>query len=158
MRRRTRKPPRSVSDELFDSLVMNALDFLERAVRELEKSPKYSVIHFFNSIELFLKARLLREHWSLVVSKTEKANLETFRRGDFQSVTFDDCLSRLRSVANEPIATHEEQSFRELRDHRNKLVHFFHPKYATGLDAKILAEAVSEQFKAWFYLHRLVTS
>ena len=158
MKHRTTKPTRSASDELFDSLVLNAFDFLERAVRELEKSPKYSVIHFFNSIELFLKARLLSEHWSLVVSKTEKANLEAFRKGDFQSVTFDDCLNRLRNVANEPIAGHEEQSFRELRDHRNKLVHFFHPKYIVGLDAKLLAEAVSEQCKAWFYLHRLVTT
>ena len=59
---------RRVSDELFDSLVLNAFDFLERAVRELEKSPKYSVLHFFNSIELLLKARLLKEHWALVVS------------------------------------------------------------------------------------------
>ena len=158
MKSPAKRPPKTASDELFDSLVLNAFDFLERAVRELEKSPKYSVIHFFNSIELFLKARLLREHWSLVVSKTEKANLEALRKGDFQSVAFDDCLNRLRNVANEPIASHEEQAFRELRDHRNKLVHFFHPKYMAGTDAMLLAEAVSEQCKAWFYLHRLITT
>ena len=143
---------------MFDSLVLNAFDFLRRAVRELEKSPKYSVIHFFNSIELLLKARLLKEHWALVVSKTEKANLEAFRKGEFVSVTFDECLNRIRNIANEPIAGHEEESFRQLRDHRNKLVHFFHPKYAAELDAKLLAEIVSEQCKAWFYLHRLLTT
>lgn len=148
----------TVSDELFGSLVLNAFDFLEGSLRELEKSPKYSVIHFFNAIELFLKARLLREHWALVVSKTEKANLEAFRKGDFQSVRFDECVNRIRSIANEPIAAYEEESFKQLRDHRNKLVHFFHPKYVAGVDAKLLGEVVSEQCKAWFYLHRLLTT
>ena len=65
------------ADELFDSLVENAIDFLQMSVQELEKRPKYSVIHFAMSVELFLKARLLREHWSLVVSKIEKASLQT---------------------------------------------------------------------------------
>lgn len=137
---------------------MNALEFAETAVRQLEKSPKYSVISFWTAVELFVKARLLKEHWSLVVSKTEKANWEAFRRGDFVSVTFDECLNRIRNIANEPIATHEEHTFKELRDRRNKLVHFFHQDYAGRPDATLLAQVVSEQCRAWFYLHRLITT
>ncbi|MGA3143781.1 MAG: hypothetical protein ABSF10_12295 [Verrucomicrobiota bacterium] len=143
---------------LFDSLVRNAIDFLQKSVQELEKHPKYSVIHFYMALELFLKARLLREHWALVVSKVEKASLQAFQSGDFNSVTIDECLQRLANIANESLLTHEHDCFRTIRDHRNKLVHFFHPDYQPPIDKNILAQIVSEQCKAWFYLHRLLTS
>jgi len=42
-------------------LVDNALNFLDQAFNELRASPKYSVIHFYAAVELFLKARLLRD-------------------------------------------------------------------------------------------------
>ena len=44
--------------ERFDDVVRNAFDFLGRSIDELEKHPKYSVIHFYSAIELFVKARL----------------------------------------------------------------------------------------------------
>ena len=57
----------SLSDEFFSQLVGNALDFAETAARELEPSPKYSLINFGAAVELFLKARLLSEHWALII-------------------------------------------------------------------------------------------
>jgi len=53
---------RTDSNKMFDSLVCNALDFLQRSAVGLQESPKYSVIDFCTAIELFLKARLLVEH------------------------------------------------------------------------------------------------
>ncbi len=94
MKRRSKVKKVEMADEFFDSLVCNAIDFLEMSVQEIEKRPKYSVIHFATSVELFLKARLLREHWSLVVAKIEKASIQTFRNGEFVSVTMDECLAR----------------------------------------------------------------
>jgi hypothetical protein len=145
-------------DGLFDSLVRNAIDFLQKSVQEIEKQPKYSVIHFYMALELFLKARLFREHWALVVSKTDKATLQTFLTGDFNSVTMDECLLRLANITNESLMQHEHDCFKTIRDHRNKLVHFFHSDYRPPIDEKILAQIVSEQCKAWFYLHRLLTT
>jgi hypothetical protein len=144
-------------DVSFDSLVRNAIDFLEKSVHELEKHPKYSVIHFHMALELFLKARLLCEHWSLVVSKTEKASVQSFQSGDFNSVTMEECIQRLSNIANESLQSHEHECFKVIRERRNKLVHFFHSDYQSPIDEKILAEIVSEQCKAWFYLHRLLT-
>jgi hypothetical protein len=152
---RYRKP--DPADALFDSLVRNAINFLRKSVQELEKFPKYSVIHFCMALELFLKARLLREHWALVVSKVEKASLQSFQSGNFVSVTMDECLQRLTAIANESLLPHELECFRTVRDHRNKLVHFFHPDYQPPFDKSILAQIVSQQCKAWFYLHRLLT-
>jgi hypothetical protein len=63
----------------------------------------------------------------------------------------------LRNIANESLFSHEEACFRSIRDHRNKLVHFFHRTYAAPIGPNVLAEIVSIQCKAWFFLHRLLT-
>jgi hypothetical protein len=143
---------------MFDSLVHNAVDFLKRSVSELEGSPKYSVINFYAAIELFLKARLMVEHWSLIISKPEIANLNKFVSGDFHSVGMKEATERLSSIAGEELSKEEKDCFNQIREHRNKLVHFFHPDYATNPNTNTLQDVVAEQCKGWFYLHRLLSS
>lgn len=154
-----RRRRRHGSNALFDSIVKNALDFLELSVSELRKRPKYSLIHFCSALELFLKARLLLEHWSLIVAKPETAHLAKFQRGDFRSVTMEEAIQRLRSVADEQFSREDEICFALVREHRNKLVHFFHEHYvkASRRDTSATQEVVAEQCKAWFYLYRLLT-
>jgi hypothetical protein len=57
---------------LFDQVVFNAIDFANRSVLELRNSPKHSMIDFCAAIELFLKARLLREHWAALKDWAKK--------------------------------------------------------------------------------------
>lgn len=138
----------------FDSLTRNAFDFLKRGIEEFDKAPKYSVIHFCAAVEMLLKARLMREHWSLIVSKQDQANLTKFMAGDFMSVTLEEARARIRDVAGEDIGDDAFNSFRTLANHRNKMVHFFHG----GLDSddKAKEQIVAEQCRAWFHLHRLL--
>ncbi len=140
--------------DIFDSLTRNAFDFLERGIAEFDKSPKYSVIHFCAAVEMLLKARLMKEHWSLIVAKPDQANLTKFMAGDFISVTLEDCRARIRDVAGEDIGDDAYNSFRALANHRNKMVHFFHQ----GLDSdeKAKAQIVAEHCRSWFHLHRLL--
>src|SRR4051812_44192212 len=79
----------------FDKLVENGLDFLQRSLSEVKKNPKYSVIHFSSGIELLLKARLLHEHWSLVVVKPGEITKQQFLSGDFESVSPRKCMERI---------------------------------------------------------------
>src|SRR5215510_4421744 len=152
------RPPRlHPSSALFESVVKNALDFLNRSVSDLPKRPKYSVINFCSPLELFLKARLMLEHWSLIVAKPETASLSNFQRGAFRSVSMQEAMDRLRNVSNEPISREEEACFALVREHRNKLVHFFHEQYAETPDEAPIEDVVAEQCKAWFYLHQLLT-
>tara|TARA_B100000965_G_scaffold361709_1_gene343253 strand:+ start:503 stop:721 length:219 start_codon:yes stop_codon:yes gene_type:complete len=58
---------KQTKEELFDSLVKNAIDFLDSSLDDLEKRPKNSIVDFYTSIELFLKARLMDEHWTLIL-------------------------------------------------------------------------------------------
>jgi hypothetical protein len=120
---------RTQPEAFFDSVVDNAIDFLRQSLDELENKPKYSVIHFCASIELFLKARLMLEHWSLISEEPQRANITKFRTGNFRSVGIDETIARIQNIANIRIPHEAYVSFSELREHRNKMVHFFHPDY-----------------------------
>lgn len=140
--------------DIFESLTRNAFDFLQHGIDEFDKAPKYSVIHFCAAVEMLLKARLMKEHWSLVVSKPEQANLAKFITGDFMSVTMDEARARIRDIAGEDIADDAFNSFRALANHRNKMVHFFHADVDGDDQAK--AQIVAEHCRSWFHLHRLL--
>src|SRR5437870_13436756 len=112
------KPDRTTaSNQMFDSLVRNALDFLQRSAQELERAPNHSAIHFCTAIELFLKARLLSEHWTLVYDdlrkaiRDKKATLPKFCQGDFMSVGMKDAIARLRDLLNLNISKEAEDAF-----------------------------------------------
>lgn len=153
------KPEGDTANPFFDSLVRNAIDFLRKSVEELEKSPKYSVIHFCSALELFLKARLLSEHWTLIITDINKVTKKKddttrarFETGDFHSVGMDKCIERLRDICSVQIPLKAVEQFKIVRDHRNKMVHFYHPFYPPSH-----AEVVSEQWSAWFHLHNLIS-
>lgn len=69
----------------------------------------------------------------------------------------DEAINRLRNVADERISEPAAKAFRAVREHRNRLVHFFHPDIARSAATAKLEEVVSDQFKAWFFLNELVT-
>src|SRR5690554_7848983 len=91
---------KQTKDELFDSLVKNAIDFLDSSLDDLEKSRKNSIVDLYTSIELFLKALLIAEHCTLIMSKPETANIDSFRVGEFHSVFLGDAFKRLKGVVN----------------------------------------------------------
>jgi len=142
--------------EMFQQVADNAVDFLAHSLTELEKAPKYSVIHFCSAIELFLKAKLMLEHWALIDDDPRAANHARFLNGSFKSVAMEETIERLQNIANVRIPPEGRRSFSEVRKHRNKMVHFFHPEYAEASD-RTIELIVIEQTKAWFYLHRLLT-
>ena len=121
-------------NDLLNRLVDNGLDFLSRSIDELEQFPKYSVIHFYTAVELFVKARLMSEHWSLVVSKRQEPDWNDFVAGDFQSVTLDEAAKRLQKIVRSGLSRQELDAFRDIGKHRNKMVHFFHEAHSVADD------------------------
>ena len=144
-------------ETLLSRLVENALDFLNRAIPELDNAPKYSVIHFHASMELFLKARLMAEHWTLIVSKRKEPEWNQFKRGDFQSVTLDEAADRLKNVIDSGLSSNASNAFQRVKTHRNKIMHFFHEAHQGEEEIKFKKTIVKEQLVAWYWLHRLVT-
>lgn len=115
-------------------------------------------LHFYAAIELFLKARLLAEHWTLIltdINRVKKKGKDTirskFEAGDFHSVALDQCLERLHNICGFQVPSKACDHFKKVRDHRNKMVHFFDPDYPPSH-----SEIVPEQWSAWYHLHRLI--
>lgn len=146
---------KQTKEELFDSLVKNAIDFLDSSLDDLEKRPKNSIVDFYTSIELFLKARLMDEHWTLILGKPETANIDSFRVGDFHSVFLEDAIKRLKSIVSEHLDQTTIDNFKALGEHRNQIVHFAHSDYADLSTMK--AGVVVEQWASWHHLHTLLT-
>lgn len=141
-------------DEMFDALVHNAIDFLDSSMDNLNKRPKNSIVDFYSSIELFLKARLMKEHWTLILSDPKIGNLDSFQVGDFHSVFLNDAIQRMKNILKEPLPDKAVNAFTALGEHRNQIVHFAHTRY-NDIDAT-KASVVVEQWSSWHYLHELL--
>lgn len=144
------------SAALIERLVDNALDFLARAIDEFQNAPKYSVIHFSAAVGQFLKARLMAEHWSLVVTDRQQADWDKFKSGEFQSVTLDEAASKLEKVVRSPLSADARAAFGTVANHRNRAIHFFHSAHTDAQAQRELQKIAKEQLVAWFYLHRLL--
>ena len=135
----------------------SAFDFLERSVNEIKAEPKYSVIHFAIAVELILKARLMHEHWSLVVERVSEADRDSFLRGNCKSIGLADAVQRLRRICSQNISKGAESQFKKLAAHRNRMIHFFHEVDAKEAPPKLMEEIVKEQCHCWFHLNNLLT-
>ena len=143
--------------QLFTFLVENAIDFAEKSLEELKKkNPKHSLIAFCTALELFLKARLMLEHWTLLVSNPTNAKLQNFENGDFHSVSMEQALERLNDIAGEALLPQEKRIFRAIREQRNKMVHFFDP--TTRASVRDLEKVAAQEYSGWFHLHMILTN
>lgn len=136
-------------------LLDNAFDFLEVGIQNFKDNPKYSIINFAASIELFLKARLLKEHWSLIISGDEP-NFQKFLQGDFTSINFKDLIPKIKAIIGENEIPNDARScFDGLAKDRNKTMHFYHNIIADNSDNEIINLA-AKQLKGWVYLEKLL--
>ncbi|WP_370212807.1 hypothetical protein [Roseovarius sp.] len=104
----------------------SAFDFPERSVDEIVTHPKYSVIHFATAVELILKARLMREHWTLVVERASDVTLDDFLTGKAKTVSQADAIKRLKNACGENIPSDAATQFGKIAAHRNRMIHFLH--------------------------------
>ena len=111
-------------------LLDNGLDFIIEGLKPTTKiwgssfsdnKWKYSVLNIFSGIELVLKEKLKREHWSLIFQDVSNANKQKLIQGDFISVYHADAVKRLKEICNVAI---DDSSIDALRRLRNKFEHF----------------------------------
>lgn len=69
------------------TLIENALDFilsaLEHAQVDEARSLKYAVLHLSDGVDLVLKEKLRREHWSLLFADINKASESALTSREF---------------------------------------------------------------------------
>lgn len=144
--------PKPLSNDV-KALINNGLEFLDKAREELQSSkPKFSIVSFWTAVEILLKVPLAHEHWTLVCSPKKTIKKQDYHAGNFHSLTYEETCSRLQEVLEKPLPKTTAAIFNKIRQHRNRVVHFYHPSF-TDADQKTI---LSEQADAWFALNRLM--
>jgi hypothetical protein len=110
--------------------VQNGVDYLHSVADHLrtdQPSPrdlKYAVLHLQAAAEVLLKARLQREHWSLVFKDPGLATRKRFEVGDFDSCTTTGAIARLKDIAGVTVSDKSSKSLAILSKWRNALQHY----------------------------------
>lgn len=91
------------SEQLRFEPADNAVDFLLSATESLEGTPsardlKYAILHLVAAVEILLKIRLAREHFTLLLPKLGGEELTKFEAGTHQTVRVHEAARRLREV------------------------------------------------------------
>lgn len=107
------------------NILENAIDSLKQGIGfALKDDPtqselKLSVLLIAQSVELLLKERLKREHWSLIFSKVEQAgNLNA------HTVNIEEAIKRLEQIAHVKLDQEERDTILLFSDIRNRIQHY----------------------------------
>ncbi|MER7720719.1 hypothetical protein ABTX99_27880 [Streptomyces flaveolus] len=97
---------------------------------------KYGVLHLQAATEVLLKARLVREHWSLVFKEPGSAKRSDYEQGKFESCGTTAALHRLVHIVGIPISDAERAAITKLSETRNALTHYGHKANAYAVEAR----------------------
>jgi hypothetical protein len=105
----------------------NALDYLllagQMAQEGTPRMLKHAVATLADGVELLLKARLEVYDWSLLFKNVDDADRSKFERGDFQSVTWDQVIKRLKGICGVELPEKHLPVLNALRTLRNQIRH-----------------------------------
>lgn len=137
------------------NLLENAHEFSKRASMDLANEDyKFSLIHFCAAIEQILKARLVLEHWMLVIDKSEidTAKLIEFQRGVNRTISVPSVLKRsinLFDNVNQSYVKCIDELFKE----RNKIMHFYRSKIKNNEEELGIVRLI---FRSWYLTHKII--
>jgi len=110
-------------------LTVNGLAFARRSAQSMrdlaEGGAAFAIVELSVAVEVLLKARLVREHWTLICANPDKATPETLMCGDVKTVTPEQAVDRLHGVLGIVIkGTGYDNHLRSIGQLRNRAVHF----------------------------------
>lgn len=106
-----------LEENAFDSLQVAVNFFLVAKNGDDSGNLKYSILLSVHSVELFLKARLAKAHYSLIFEKPEDCN-----RPDARTVDYRSLKARLKSVGVN-LNDFDLTTLDQLKRHRNQIEH-----------------------------------
>ncbi|MEU2737370.1 hypothetical protein ABZ656_18680 [Streptomyces sp. NPDC007095] len=126
-------------------LITNGLDYLLDVVDRLATDPgeapdaralKYAVLHLQAAAEVFLKARLQHEHWTLVFKNPAAATRKDFDSAEFESCTTGEAFTRLTQIAGLDLPDKAVAAVKRLARDRNALQHYGLTAPAAAVEAR----------------------
>lgn len=116
--------------DLEHDLTDHGLDFLRRAITAAvadnpdQREMTHVAINLAIGIEVLLKSRLLREHWTLISKHPGKATLKGTQSGNQETVGSSEAIERLLKIAAIDIPKKHTESVTAINRLRNRAVHF----------------------------------
>lgn len=119
------------------TLLENGLDFIYSAAKNIEEYNnngnlnteerknliKYAVLHLSSGIELIFKQLLISNNWIYVFADMNRATIENWKNGNFNSVDSKTAIERLKNLCDINIPNEEIVVINGLRNIRNKMEH-----------------------------------
>ena len=114
-------------------LTEHGLAFLTRSISSLgdedsSRAPLFAVVDIAVAIEALLKARLAREHWSLVLADPNRSSAAEFGAGQAKTVTPTQAISRLKNIVGITFPGSTETDISKAVNMRNRTMHFTVPE------------------------------
>ena len=115
---------------LSRDMTENGLAFLARSVGELTTQNttqplSFAVADLAVTIEVLMKARLVREHWSLICADPDKATPAKILLGEVRTVSPEQAVIRLENAVGVPLKAGKwDQRVIEISRLRNRVMHF----------------------------------
>ncbi|KUH35309.1 MULTISPECIES: hypothetical protein [Streptomyces] len=135
--------------------VANGIDYLYSVVEHLTVQPepqprnlKYAVLHLYAATEVLLKARLGKEHRTLIWAEPQKA---TSSSQQARSCGAEEALDRLRDVLDIEVDAESRQAIGKLGKTRNQLQHDGLTQAAPAIEAQ--AAEVLDFLLAFIHQH-----
>jgi hypothetical protein len=136
---------------VFDGLIANGLRHLSRGLKGFESGDlDFAVTDAFFGIEIVLKALVFHRRWDFIFTDPESADAGKLMRGECRTIGRDAAIKRLRELGF--TLPKSVAHFTILENHRNKLVHYFHPDFGSEKQRRRIA---SELANAWGALRSL---
>ncbi len=120
------------------TLLENGLDFVRSSLEHLtaasatgaleiggqKRHLKYALTHLCSGVELVFKERIRLYDWQLLFRYPEKATVEAYLSGDFESITFKNAQDQLEKECRVRFTDEEKKRLLDFRKHRNRVEHF----------------------------------
>jgi hypothetical protein len=129
------------NNQVFLNLIENSNDFLLNAVDILKTNKnqgygfpifncwdgfymKIAFLSISTAIELLLKSIIAHNNWRVIFKDESNASMNSIKTGNFESIDFANCASKLKSEFGIKICSREKRIIDKLRKERNKLMHY----------------------------------
>ena len=106
--------------EMVNEEIDSFLDLINQDYFD-ELCMKYIILNLANCLELLIKYRLEREHWTLIFSDLNKAKYSDYLAGDFISVDIKSGICRLKNICEMKYAF---SASIHIYQYRNRLMHY----------------------------------
>lgn len=139
------------TNKIFHSMIDNAIDLFQKSVTYFKQDYKVSLICFLSACEIFLKARLVKINWRLIIKRAENFSIEKFYQGKFTSINFENALKLIQKHEVDH-SNLKNLSLNDLRNIRNRIIHSF----INLSEEDYRQDIVSQQLIASYFLQRLL--